>query len=128
MEYGDFAWQLENALSQIFGIPMEWFLFPNIVFYFIIPLIVLIVMWYIFLEKKLRIFRRSAPNFGLSLVLGFFSTPLIALATPLFVTPIAIGITILVMGRFSFWRIIISIVVTAAIWLIYPVLISFVIT
>lgn len=124
MVYGDFLYQIENFLSQFFRLPNDWFTFPSIIFYFIVPLISLVALWYKFLQKKLRIFRNSGVNFGISIIISFFSSFLIGIFGPAHVTGVAIGGTILVMGRFTFLRIIISIAAAIIIGMIYPTLVN----
>ncbi len=130
MEYGDFVWQAKNALSQIFNIPMEWFEFPSIIFYFIIPFTALIAMWLVFMTNKIRFFRNSAVNAVLSFFFAFFSLWIVVLIGPSLTVAMAVSICILVMGgRITLIKIILGIASGIAIMLFYPILMSlFVIT
>lgn len=103
---------------------MEWFSFPSIIFYFIIPLISLVILWYKLLQEKLRIFRRSGINFGIAIIISFFSSFIIRLFGPGWVTAVGVGGTILVMGRLTFIRMILTFVTAIIVSYFYGIVLS----
>jgi len=111
MVYGEPLDSILNFLSGFFHLPVEWLNFPAIIFYLFVPLIALTAMWYTFLHEKLRLFHSTGASLGISIVISMLSIWLVAAFGPVFATSTAIGITILVMGRFTFKRIIIAIAI-----------------
>lgn len=101
---------LIKTLSEMFNIPATYFIFPNIIFYFIIPFISITYFWYIILNRKIRIFRRkNIVNFTLAFIISFFNIAAIPIVPPWISVPIFVGFATLLSGRrWSFKRILIS--------------------
>ncbi len=116
----------QEFVSSNFGIPAEWFQFPLIIFYFIIPLVSLIFMWYILLSRRIRIFRNSFVNFMLALLIAVINSSLIAVLSPTFAIAIGLGGTTFFWRRFSLLTIIISFLVASIVFFLYPNLVSLV--
>jgi hypothetical protein len=111
--------------SGSFGLPAHWFVFPTILTHFLIPLIALIYAWYVLLYKRLRIFRSYGANVGIAIMIGIFSTSILAAVGPALMTSMAVGAAVLLMGRFGFWRIVGCILIMIVISSVYPWLIDF---
>jgi hypothetical protein len=75
------AFELEEFLYYIFGVPSKWVNFPDIIFYFLIPLSLLVAIYYVFLEKGLKVLPTGA-NIGLSIVIGILTSRLIVFLIP----------------------------------------------
>jgi len=111
--------------SRTFGVPMEIFRWPYVLFYFIIPLIGLIYLWYTFLDKKLRIFRSSSTaNFGIAVILSFVSCPIIVVGSP-FILAVAAGGSVLLREKITLRRIVIGIAVALIVGIIVQLLMAF---
>jgi len=128
MAYGDPFTQAFQFLSQTFNLPSSWFSFPNIIFYFIIPIIGLTTLYYMIINKKLRIFHSGVICFVIALMMAFLSSFIIVIFTPTVVAALAFGATVLFWGySFGWKKIILAIVIVVTILFFYPSLMSLVI-
>ncbi len=117
--------QAMNFMSSTFGLPPEWFNGLPFVFYFLIPILGLIFLWYTFLQKRLGIFRgKDSINFMLAVLISLMSSFVIKMLTPTFTLAIAIGAGVLLWGRFSLKRIIAGLVLAWMFTFFYPYLID----
>lgn len=113
---------ITQIFSQFFNIPLSYFEFPNIIFYFIIPFIAAIYFWYVVLNYKIRIFRRSRfVNAALAFFIAFFNVAAIATFPPWFIVPCFVGFAIILAGgRWTKRRVALAILIFAFLWLVYP--------
>lgn len=92
-------------LSDTFGVPAKWFSTPQtFVLLFLIPLVSLIAVWAIVMAYSLRIFKNSAVNVGLGVVIALVTSFLIKTFTPAFVVGAGVGGSLMFSGRATFWR------------------------
>lgn len=105
MGYGEPVDSILNFLSSVFGLPFQWFGFPQIIFFFIIPLVALIFLW-VFLLNKLNIFKNSTVNFVLGTIVALVSTIFIRISTPPVIVALSVGSCLFLSGRLNLWRII----------------------
>lgn len=116
---------ITDVFSSFFNIPANYFTFPNIIFYFIIPFIAATYFWYVVLRHKLRLFRNSsAVNGILAFFIAFFNVTLLSMIPPFFSVPVFIGFAILLSGSFSWKRIILCIAIGVFLGLFYPWIMS----
>jgi len=115
-----------NFFSQLFNLPSSFFKFPDTIFYFIIPFIALVFLFYTLLDKKLRIFRNTGINLIIAIMISFFSAMVIAIFPPAWTVSGVIGCAILVMGRFTFKRLIVTGIIFALIAWGYPLVMNLV--
>jgi len=106
---------IQEVLSETFGVPIEWFTFPEVLPYFIIPLIGLILMWYAFFSK-IKIFRKVIVNVGISVIIALVNSFLIGKYSPTFTTIASFGIAILIAGRLTGWRILATLVIVGMVF------------
>jgi len=79
-------------LSNLFNIPNSYFTYPNIIVFFILPFLSSLYLWFIILDKKIRIFRKkSSVNFFIALSISFFNSYLIAFLPPSIMVPLFIS-------------------------------------
>ena len=121
---GEIVDQILNFLSNFFNLPPEWLGYPSIIFYLFVPAAALIYMWYNFLHNKIKIFTNQIVNIGISFILGILSVWLVRVFGPIWTTGFAVGIAILVMGRFTLKRMIIAAVITVAVFLALSLAVS----
>jgi hypothetical protein len=114
-----------DFLSGTFGIPADWFAGPQVIPFFIIPMITLVIFWYVFLNDKLRVFKNSFINFVLALAISLMSSSMLAALTPVYVVAASVGGIFLVMGNITFFRIILTAIIVFAVIFSYPLLMSF---
>jgi hypothetical protein len=125
MAYGDPFTQAFQFLSQTFNLPSSWFSFPNIIFYFIIPLIGLTTLYYMIINKKLRIFHSGGICFVIALIMAFLSSFLIGIFSPTLITALTFGAAVLFWGYgFGLKKIILAIAIVVIIFFFYPSLMS----
>lgn len=114
---------MAGILSSVFSIPSNYFTFPNIIFYFIIPFICAVWFWYVLLSKKVRIFRSSNwINGVLAFVISFFNVTMLQWMPPSMWVPVLVGISFLLSGNFSGKRLIAALIIGGIIAFFYPVL------
>jgi len=119
--YNDPFAEALNFLSQTFNLPSSWFVYPHVVFYFVIPIIALTAAYYTIINKRLRIIRNGTIAFVFSLVLAFMSSFLIGIFTPAIVLALAFGITTFFWGYRVGWKnILAALVVVVLIFFLYP--------
>jgi len=120
MAYGEPLDSILNLLSSIFILPTYWFGFPQVIFFFIIPLIGLISLWTILLTRFLRIFQSSGANFGIAVILSLLSTPLIRVFTPTYIMAITVGASFIFYGEVKAWKMIAALILFLIMIFIYP--------
>ena len=75
-------------LSNLFNLPQNYFVFPNVILYFILPFIAAVYFWFTILDKKIRIFKRkSTVNFFIALSIAFFNSFMIRFFSPNIMVP-----------------------------------------
>ncbi len=65
--------ELMDFAYHVFGVPYAWMQFPDIIFYFFIPLGLLVAIYYIFLEKGVRAMS-SGPNAAIAIIIALLSS------------------------------------------------------
>lgn len=112
---------IPKILSRFLDIPSSYFTFPNIIFYFIIPYIAATYFWYVIFQYKIRIFRRNrGVNMGLAFFISFFNVAMAAAFPPAISVPFFVACALLLAGRWTGKRVLLSIVTFVFIWRIYP--------
>ena len=112
---------ITKIFSTFFNIPLSYFKFPNIIFYFIIPFIAAIYFWYVVLNYKIRIFRRNQfVNAALAFFIAFFNVAALPVFPPAITVPFFVACALLLTGRFTFKRILITIIVGLVVAWVYP--------
>jgi len=115
--------EIIQYVSNIFQIRPEWLIWPNTLTIFIIPFAFNIVMFWVFLEKIVKIFPGTGMNVLIAGLIGFLMLPFNQFT--ILIAPAAIGL---------FWprNVIVKIAVTgilyALVFLVMPYLTGFLTT
>lgn len=111
-----------EILSRLLNIPTTYFKFPDIIFYFIIPFIAATYFWYVILQYKIRIFRRSpVVNMAIAFFISFFNVTMVAVFPPYLSVPFFVSLSLLLAhGYWTGKRVLLSVLVFFFIWRIYP--------
>lgn len=67
----------------VFGVPHNWLVFPDVIFYFFIPLGLLIAIYAVLLEKAIKVLP-TGGNIGLAIVVGIISSRIAVLTSGVF--------------------------------------------
>lgn len=117
---------ISKILSSLFNIRLSYFEFPNIIFYFIIPFVAATYFWYVVLNYKIRIFRRSPfVNAALAFFIAFFNVAALPMFPPWFSVPAFVAFAIILAGgRWTWKRVFLAIFIGVFLLFIYPRLMS----
>jgi hypothetical protein len=114
------AYDVIRFFSELFNVPTKYLQFPDTIFYFIIPFITIVFLFYTLLNRKLRIFRNPGINLIIATIISFFSAFVVTIFPPAWTVSIVLGCAILVMGRFSYKRLIITGLIFGMVQWLYP--------
>jgi len=98
-------------LANLFQLPENFFTYPAVIFFFILPFIAAAYFWFTILDKKVRIFKRkSTVNFVIALSIAFFNSFMINFFPPNFMVPLFVAAAFFInSGRGSKKRFLITI-------------------
>ena len=117
--------QAIDIFARSFNLPSSWFTGSQVIPLFIIPMVSWVIFWYIFLNSKLKLLSNSFINFFIALAVAFMSSFVLGMFSPAYIFSMSIGAIILVMGNFSFKRLVLAIAVILAAGYLYSYLVGF---
>jgi hypothetical protein len=115
----DAFYEIRKVLSDIFLVPSAWFKSHLFITNLVVPMVLSTVFFYYLLTRKLKIFKRSAAaNWGISIVLAFFSILWIVKNPSFSVFMTVMGIMILRGDRITGRRLLFAIIVAlVTVWI-----------
>ena len=115
----DAFYELRKVLSDIFHVPSSWFKSHLFITNLVVPMALSTIFFYYLMTRKLKIFKRSAAaNWGISIVLAFFSILWIVINPSFSVFMTVMGIMILRGDRITGRRLLFAIIVAlVTVWL-----------
>jgi len=121
----EYAEQVLTFFSRTFNVPLDIFVWPNVIFNFIIPLVSMVLIWYAILHKGIRIFHGSFVNFILSILFAILTTPFVIYVPANLMLTVGIVAYFLIDRNLSFKKILIAFILGIGVFYGYTILMSY---